>query len=77
MCTGLRPGEKLYEELLIEAESQPTRHPLIYRANEHSIAPLDLWLQLDHLEEALESQNEEKVLNMLAKLVPEWKSSRE
>ena len=24
ICTGLRPGEKLYEELLIEAESEPT-----------------------------------------------------
>ena len=34
VCTGLRPGEKLYEELLIEAESQPTAHPLIYRAEE-------------------------------------------
>ena len=27
VCTGLRPGEKLYEELLIDAESQPTLHP--------------------------------------------------
>ena len=32
MCTGLRPGEKLYEELLIDAESEATAHPLIYRA---------------------------------------------
>ena len=29
VCTGLRPGEKLYEELLIDAESEPTSHPLI------------------------------------------------
>jgi FlaA1/EpsC-like NDP-sugar epimerase len=27
VCTGLRPGEKLYEDLLIEAESQLTKHP--------------------------------------------------
>jgi len=32
VCTGLRPGEKLYEELLIDAESEATAHPLIYRA---------------------------------------------
>ena len=32
VCTGLRPGEKLYEELLIDAESEATTHPLIYRA---------------------------------------------
>ena len=36
VCTGLRPGEKLYEELLIDAESQPTSHSLIYRAQERS-----------------------------------------
>lgn len=30
--TGLRPGEKLYEELLIEAEATPTRHSKIFRA---------------------------------------------
>ena len=32
VCTGFRPGEKLFEELLINAESQPTAHPLIFRA---------------------------------------------
>ena len=32
VCTGLRPGEKLYEELLIDAESESTLHPLIFRA---------------------------------------------
>ena len=32
--TGLRPGEKLYEELLINAESLPTSHPLIFKAIE-------------------------------------------
>ena len=39
ICTGLRPGEKLYEELLIDAESEPTSHPLIYRATEGAIPP--------------------------------------
>ena len=29
ICTGLRPGEKLFEELLIDADVQPTEHPLI------------------------------------------------
>ena len=38
-CTGLRPGEKLYEELLIEANSDPTVHPLIYRAREAALPP--------------------------------------
>lgn len=39
VCTGLRPGEKLYEELLIDAESEPTSHPLIFRATERAIPP--------------------------------------
>jgi hypothetical protein len=39
VCIGLRPGEKLYEELLIDAKSQPTTHPLIYRATERAIPP--------------------------------------
>lgn len=35
VCTGLRPGEKLYEELLIShGGEQATAHPLIYKAHE-------------------------------------------
>lgn len=41
-CTGLRPGENLYEELLIESSSEATAHPLIYRARE-------AFLPLEHL----------------------------
>lgn len=36
--TGLRPGEKLYEELLIGDNVTPTDHPRILRANEHSLS---------------------------------------
>ena len=32
--SGLRPGEKLYEELLIDGKSEPTQHPLIFKAKE-------------------------------------------
>jgi FlaA1/EpsC-like NDP-sugar epimerase len=35
--TGLRPGEKLYEELLIGDNPEPTAHPKIHRANEEFI----------------------------------------
>ena len=73
VCTGLRPGEKLYEELLIDAESQPTAHPLIYRAKERSLPPHELWLQLDALQAAISAQNVETALELLADLVPEWR----
>ena len=73
--SGLRPGEKLYEELLIEAESQPTAHPLIYRAKEHIIQPHVLWPQLKALNKAVLSQDSELALVILAKLIPEWTRS--
>ncbi|MFM7480134.1 MAG: polysaccharide biosynthesis protein [Planctomycetota bacterium] len=43
--TGLRPGEKLFEELLIGKDCQPTDHPGILRANEEFIP----WEQLERI----------------------------
>jgi FlaA1/EpsC-like NDP-sugar epimerase len=40
--TGLRPGEKLYEELLIGNNATPTEHPRIMKANEKFIALVEL-----------------------------------
>ncbi|KZR93740.1 UDP-N-acetyl-alpha-D-glucosamine C6 dehydratase [Synechococcus sp. MIT S9509] len=72
VCTGLRPGEKLYEELLIDAESEPTQHPLIFRAQERSLPPELLWSRLDALDSAIAAQDVEGALVLLAELVPEW-----
>jgi FlaA1/EpsC-like NDP-sugar epimerase len=72
VCTGLRPGEKLYEELLIDAESEPTEHPLIYRAHERAVPPAELWPQIDALEAAIKRQDVEAALDVLEALVPEW-----
>jgi FlaA1/EpsC-like NDP-sugar epimerase len=72
VCTGLRPGEKLYEELLIDAETEPTAHPLIYRATERAIPPEQLWSQIEAMEAAIRRQDAEAALDVLAQLVPEW-----
>ena len=72
VTTGLRPGEKLYEELLIDAESKATVHPLIYKANEAYIPLDELILQLSNLEVYIKNQNKNQVFEMLSKLVPEW-----
>ena len=72
VCTGLRPGEKLYEELLIDAESEPTSHPLIYRATEGAIPPEQLWPQIEAMEAAIQRQDAAAALDVLAQLVPEW-----
>ena len=46
--TGLRNGEKLYEELLVDGTSQKTAHPLIFRAEEKfEINEKELWEKLD------------------------------
>ncbi len=72
ICTGLRPGEKLFEELLIDAESEATPHPLIFRAQERAIPPDQLWPRLDALETALIAKDQEQALSLLADLVPQW-----
>ena len=76
ICTGLRPGEKLYEELLIDAESEPTDHPLIYRAKERSLPANELWPQLEALSSAIAAQDVDAALKLLEELVPEWQSTR-
>ena len=51
--TGLRPGEKLYEELLIGNNPIRTNHPSIMKANEDFLNWDDLKIKLDALENAL------------------------
>ena len=75
VCTGLRPGEKLYEELLIDAESESTQHPLIYRAKERLLLPNDFWQQLFALEDAIISHDVSAALILLKELVPEWQQN--
>ncbi len=71
VCTSLLPGEKLYEELLIDADSEPTSPPPIYRALENAILPELLRSQIDALEAAIQQQDVVAALKVLAELVPE------
>ena len=73
--TGLRPGEKLYEELLIDSKSIPTEHPQIFKGIEKSIPFEELDNQLKTLKELLENSETAKVFQLISKLVPEWKIS--
>ncbi len=72
LITGLKEGEKLYEELLINATSRKTDHPLIFCANENSIPFKDLQLKLNLLNEALEDLNEKETFKILKSLVSQW-----
>ena len=69
---GLRPGEKLYEELLIGDNVEGTSHPLIMRAYEHELPWATLGVRLTELDGACQSFDYEKVLEILASLVQEY-----
>ena len=77
VCTGLRPGEKLYEELLIDGQSEPTGHPLIYRARERALKPDELWAHLETLKKSIAAQDVQAALAALELLVPEWQRNEE
>jgi len=67
--TGLRPGEKLYEELLIGNDPRPTPHPRIMKAHEEFLAWPQIAAELDQLVRALDDSNTEAIKTMLIRLV--------
>lgn len=69
---GLRPGEKLYEELLIGDNVTGTAHPLIMRAQEAEIAWPFLEIMLKQLDEACNRADQEAIRAQLRKIVPEF-----
>ena len=71
--TGLRPGEKLYEELLIDpAQSQPTRHPRIYSSEEPLPESEVLKKEIQQLSEAISKRDLNSALDSMKRLVPEY-----
>ncbi len=67
--TGLRPGEKLYEELLIGDNPEPTNHPRIMKAHEEFRPWGDLATKLSALENALNLNDVGVIRGMLQQLV--------
>ena len=70
--TGLRPGEKLYEELLIGNNVSDTANPLIMRAQEDMLAWADLKLILEQLDEAIRDCNHQYLREVLRQAVPDF-----
>lgn len=66
--SGLRPGEKLYEELLIEDNALSTEHPKIFRAQENPVCWEKLSKDLDRLMSFIHQTQEEKFIQQLNKL---------
>jgi FlaA1/EpsC-like NDP-sugar epimerase len=68
--TGLRPGEKLYEELLIGSNPIPTDHPRIIKAHEDFIPKDELMLLLTKLKACLDTDNQSEIKKNVQKIVP-------
>lgn len=75
--TGLRPGEKLYEELLIGDNPKPTSHSRIMKAHEEFISWADLEGKLNALEMALNVNDVGVVRLMMQQLVTGYTPSGE
>jgi FlaA1/EpsC-like NDP-sugar epimerase len=72
---GLRPGEKLYEELLIGNNPEKTSHEKIKKAQDTTIPFKELDLELKNLEILLNENNISGVKNFLKKIVKSYKSN--
>ena len=75
--TGLRPGEKLYEELLIGDNPKPTQHPRILKAHEKFVPWERLEGQLHSLNLALSVNDAPLIRSFLQKLVTGYQPSDE
>jgi FlaA1/EpsC-like NDP-sugar epimerase len=75
--TGLRPGEKLYEELLIGENPEPTSHPRIMKAREEFLPQAILDEKLAALQVALDANNVPAIRQMLEDLVSGYRSDSE
>ena len=75
--TGLRPGEKLFEELLIGDNVSETDNPLIMRAKEDMLDWNELKQLIDGLSAAVDSDDQVSLRRLLVKIVPGFKPQSE
>ena len=71
--TGLRDGEKLYEELLIGDNVSKTEHERIFKAEEESMSWQEVLKLLDEFREAIEIRDEYQVHELLIRSVSGFK----
>jgi FlaA1/EpsC-like NDP-sugar epimerase len=76
LFTGLRPGDKLDEELISQTEVHtPTSHARLYRVNGPPIDPKALDASLARISESVRERNLPRLLDELRRLVPEYQPS--
>lgn len=73
--TGLRPGEKLYEELLATKENTlPTPNEKIFRAHVREYDRAEVVAAIDHLKEIAQTVDRMETVKCMKQIVPEFKS---
>lgn len=71
VVTGLRPGEKLSEELMIGDNVEATAHPKILRVHEAHLSQIEIATALRALREAIEGGDEQSLVAVLRRWVAE------
>ena len=72
VITGLRPGEKLYEELLLSENPVKTKHPKIFRSEEPFIKLPELKREIESLQSLMEKNEFENIRAKLQKIVIDY-----
>jgi FlaA1/EpsC-like NDP-sugar epimerase len=75
--TGLRPGEKLYEELLLGDNPKSTQHPRIMKAHEHMLPWAQLEQELNSLNMAMSVNDVPLIRGLLKRLVAGYQPNEE
>lgn len=75
--TGLRPGEKLYEELLIGNNVVKTSHSRIQRAEEDSVSTEQIQNYMEQLDQACSQYDCELIIKLMSQMVIEYTPSKE
>ena len=75
--TGLRHGEKLYEELLLGNELIPTQHKRIFQAHEEGIPWTKIKSILDELNLAIQSRDQDLIRNIMMESSTDYSPTKE
>ena len=76
--TGLRPGEKLYEELLVKTEElDKTSNSMIFIERDSALSPEEINTRLNMLREVCETGDDSQAREVLRKAVPTFKKPKE
>ena len=73
--TGLRPGEKLYEELLLSENPVKTKHPKIFKSKEPFIKLDELIAEINSLQKLMQKNDFENIRSKLKKIVIDYSPS--